>query len=85
MDTKASNKRFLYSILKKKHVEGTIIKLRPIFYNNYMRNSKSTYNVFPNELYYVFVFDTSIGLSLYPLAEVVCGYEQEFFFLSYAS
>ena len=80
MDTEASNKCFLYSILKKKLVEGTIIELRPIFYNNCMRNSKSTYNVFPDELYYVFVSDASIGLSFYPLAEVVCGYEQEFFF-----
>ena len=60
-------------------MEGTTIKLRPVVCDNCIRNFESTYNVFPNELCYAFVIDVSMGLNFYPLAEVVYGYEQEFF------
>ena len=59
--------------------KSTIIKLRPVVYDNGVRNFELTYNVSPYKLCHVFVFDVSIGLNFHPLAEIVCGYEQELF------
>ena len=55
--------------------------MRPIVCDNGVRNSKSTYNVFPDELCHVFVFDVSIGLNFHLLAKIVCGYEQKVFLI----
>ena len=62
-------------------MENNTVKLWPIVHNNHSWNSESTYDVFPDELGDIFVFDADIGFYLYPFAEIVGFNKQKLFFM----
>ena len=63
-------------------MENNTVKLWPIVHNNHSWNFESTYDVFPDELGDIFVFDADIGFYLYPFAEIV-GFNKQKLFLCY--
>ena len=51
------------------------IKLRVVAGYDHLRDTKSTYYIFPDEPFDVLVLDACIGLNLHPLAEIIGGNE----------
>ena len=54
-----------------KTFKGRAIKLRAVVGYDRLRDTKSTYYVFPNEPFDVLVLDACIGFSLHPFAEII--------------
>lgn len=56
-----------------KSFEGGTVKLWVVVSYDCLGDSKPAHDILPHELRDIFVFDACVGLSFYPLAEVICG------------
>lgn len=52
--------------------ENITIKLQLVVYDNCLGDSKPTHNIFPHELWDIFVLDDSISFCFYLFAKIIC-------------